>query len=59
MEVELAERGVSHYVMILTIKGYVYDHRYESQMQTDTPCEAGVPYARLVKPWEWPKELGR
>jgi len=35
VEVELNERGLTHHAMKLTIKAYVYDHRFESQMQTD------------------------
>jgi MscS family membrane protein len=35
VEVELDERGPARNLMSLMIRGYVYDHRYESRMQTD------------------------
>jgi small-conductance mechanosensitive channel len=35
IEVELTDKGVNSRVMRLTITAYVYDHRYEPEMQTD------------------------
>jgi hypothetical protein len=35
IEVELDDKGLGQYFMKLSIRAHVYDHRYESAMQTD------------------------
>ncbi len=54
VEVELDERGAGHHLMNLSIKGFVYDHRFESQMQTDLLRRAKHEFLALgiFKPWE-------
>lgn len=35
VDVEIGEQGLAHHATKLTIKAFVYDHRFESTMQTD------------------------
>jgi small-conductance mechanosensitive channel len=54
VEAELDERGLSSHTMSLMIRGYVYDHRYESRMQTDLLRRAKREFLALgiLKPHE-------
>jgi small-conductance mechanosensitive channel len=58
VHVELDERGPTHHVMKVTIKGYVYDHRYKSDMQTDLLRRAKREFLALgiLKAWKPQKE---
>ena len=57
VEVELEDRGPIAHHMRVTIKAYVYDHRYDTAMQTDLLRRAKREFLALgiVKAWELPK----